>query len=45
MMFLHGSLCLRIAVGRFYFITPMYWTLQNLTDSEKKLYIALKINV
>jgi hypothetical protein len=25
-----------IAVGRFYFIAPLYWTLQNLKDSEHK---------
>jgi hypothetical protein len=25
-----------IAVGSFQFITPMYWTLQNLKDSENK---------
>jgi hypothetical protein len=25
-----------IAVGRFQFILPMYWTLQNLKDSENK---------
>jgi hypothetical protein len=24
------------AVGRFLFIHPMYWTLQNLKDSENK---------
>jgi hypothetical protein len=28
-----------LAVGRFYFIFPMYWTLQNLKDSENKQYI------
>jgi hypothetical protein len=25
-----------VAVGLFWFITPMYWTLQNLKDSENK---------
>jgi hypothetical protein len=25
-----------IAVGRFQFIPPMYWTLQNLKDRENK---------
>jgi hypothetical protein len=28
-----------IAVGRFQFVAPMYWTLQNLKDSENKQYI------
>jgi hypothetical protein len=36
MMFLHVFSVSKIAVGRFYFITPMYWTLQNLKDSENK---------
>jgi hypothetical protein len=29
-----------IAVGRVQFITPMYWTLQNLEGSEHKQYMV-----
>jgi uncharacterized membrane protein YwzB len=35
-----------IAVGHFFFITPMYWTLQNLKDSEKQaVNVALHFNI
>jgi hypothetical protein len=37
MMFLHGLFMVRlVAVGRFWCITHMHWTVQNLKDGEKK---------